>query len=344
MSREWVRLFAVLVAGVLGTAFFAGAEIGLISLDPLAIRSREAAPGRRRLMRLLTRRRGIIITSIIANNIFLVGTSVILTGLAERRWGEAATLPVTAILALVVFAFGEVLPKALFRRRPEPLMAMATVPILVAHLVLRPVSALAILVTAAMNPRRDEPGGARRRVTRDELRGLFAESSEAETSGVDARMIARIFRMRTTTARQVMIPLERVVMLPESATSADVLDTIRRGGPTRLPLFDRSRTRIIGLVNVFDVLYDETPAAHAAHYLRNVEFVERSRRVDELLVALRRTRSGMAVVVDPDGRALGIVTIEDLVEEIVGELADEHEVPARPAPALGTGTGGFSAG
>src|SRR5262245_49449153 len=114
MQADWSTLLAVAAAGACGTAFFAGTEIGLTSLDPLRIRSDAAAPGRRLLQRLLARRRGFIITTILGNNLFLVGTSVVMTSLAAERWGERSALPVTALLTLFIFLFGEMLPKAFF--------------------------------------------------------------------------------------------------------------------------------------------------------------------------------------------------------------------------------------
>jgi magnesium and cobalt transporter len=123
-----------------------------------------------------------------------------------------------------------------------------------------------------------------------------------------------------------MIPMNRAVALPAGTSCAAWREEVRRHGYTRMPVYETQRDRVVGVVNIFDLLYDPQPGDAVDAYVRQAPIVPDSKRIDRLLVELQKARHSMAVVVDEFGACRGIVTVEDIVEEIVGEMEDEHEV------------------
>jgi CBS domain containing-hemolysin-like protein len=165
--------------------------------------------------------------------------------------------------------------------------------------------------------------------TREELRVLVREAaSDDEAARREQRMLDSILDFRETVAREVMIPMSRIVALEQGAGCDAWRAAVRQHGYTRLPVYEEQRDRVVGLLNIFDLLYDPQPRPTIAAYVRPIPIVPDSKRIDHLLVELQKARTPMAVVVDEFGSCEGIVTVEDIAEEIVGEMADEHE----PAP------------
>jgi CBS domain containing-hemolysin-like protein len=151
-------------------------------------------------------------------------------------------------------------------------------------------------------------------------------------------MLQSILDFGKTTAREVMVPMPSVVSI-EGVTSADMLRaTLRRRGYTRIPVYERRVDRIVGVVNVFDVLLDPEGGKTMEEYMRPVTFVPETKRIDRLMVEMQRRGESIVVVVNEFGSCIGIVTMEDIIEEIMGELADEHEVGVKRIRSLGEGS------
>src|SRR5208282_2048553 len=141
----------------------------------------------------------------------------------------------------------------------------------------------------------------------------------------EQQMISRIFRFSRAEARKVMVPLVRVDAVPQDATLANAIEAVRRVGFSRLPVFRGRITDIVGVVHVFDLLEAPDLSHPVADVMRPVSYFPESMPLDEILVALQRTGENLAVIVDEYGGAAGIITVEDLLEEVVGEIEDEHD-------------------
>jgi len=131
----------------------------------------------------------------------------------------------------------------------------------------------------------------------------------------------------TTIAREVMVPVSEVTLLQETERSDAFLDLVRAEGFTRLPVYRERVDQIIGLVNVYDVLYDRERKSFIRTYVRPVRLIPDSKGIDDLFLEMQRERESLVVVVNEFGACIGIVTLEDIIEEIFGELSDEHEDP-----------------
>jgi putative hemolysin len=138
-------------------------------------------------------------------------------------------------------------------------------------------------------------------------------------------MISRIFRFSRADARKAMVPLVRVDAVPEEMSLERAIEVVRRVGYSRLPVFRRRITDIVGIVHVFDLLQAPDLSRPVREVTRPVSYFPESMPLDEVLVAIQRTGENLAVIVDEYGGAAGIITLEDLLEEVVGEIEDEYD-------------------
>lgn len=151
-------------------------------------------------------------------------------------------------------------------------------------------------------------------------------------------MLQSILDFGRTTAREVMVPMPLVISV-EKGTGVDMLKTlVRRQGFTRIPIFERRVDRVVGVVQIFDILLDSGKGDTVQDYMRPVTLVPETKRIDRLMGEMQRRGESMVVVVNEFGSCTGIVTIEDIVEEIMGEIADEHEVGVKRIRSLGERT------
>jgi len=151
------------------------------------------------------------------------------------------------------------------------------------------------------------------------------EPDEADVTTVEAEMIDKIFDLGDTTVREVMVPLVEVAMLHETATPADAIALIGQRGFSRIPIYAQRATDIVGVVTAMDLLKRGGEVASLGDLRRPVSYVPETKRIDDLLREMQRSRNHLAVVVDEYGGTAGVVTLEDILEEIVGEIQDEHD-------------------
>jgi len=151
------------------------------------------------------------------------------------------------------------------------------------------------------------------------------EPGEAEVTTQEAEMIDKIFDLGDTTVREIMVPLVEVAMLPETATTDDAIALVQRRGFSRIPIYRQRETNIVGVVGAMDILARGGEVARLTDLMRPPVYVPETKRIDDLLREMQRARNHMAVVVDEYGGSTGVVTLEDILEEIVGEIHDEHD-------------------
>jgi CBS domain containing-hemolysin-like protein len=151
------------------------------------------------------------------------------------------------------------------------------------------------------------------------------QPDEADVTTHEAQLIDKIFDLGDTTVREIMVPLVEVAMLPDTATPDDAIALVQRRGFSRIPIYHERETNIVGVVGAMDILARGGEATTLLELTRPPVYVPETKRIDDLLREMQRFRNHMAVVVDEYGGSIGIVTLEDIVEEIVGEIQDEHD-------------------
>ena len=241
--------------------------------------------------------------------------------------GGGAAVLVTACLTPLMLVFGEVIPKAVARERATGLILVLFPVVETLGKVLAPLTWGANwLVGRALALVGRQPTGARQFVSREELKLLLQmEPEEADVTVTEAEMIDKIFDLGETAVREVMVPLVDVAALPETASPGDAVRLIQERGFSRIPVFTDRVLNIVGVVTTMDLLNRGVDAPDLRALMRPATYVPETKRIDELLREMQKNRVQLAVVVDEYGGAVGIVTVEDIVEQIVGEIRDEHD-------------------
>lgn len=325
MSQYFVT-WTYVVISILGAAVFNGAEMGLLSVNRLRLRQavERGARGAALLQDLLARQEAFLATTLIAQNFFTVSGAAVATSLLEQRMGYAGALLAIVALTSAHVILAEIVPKAIFRQLADQLMPLLAPALRLAVALFSPVVA-----TFTAGYRLFLPGPRSLFVTREELLLLVKEASrEAGPRFRERKMLESVFDFSGTVAREVMIPLSELAIADEDAPAEAVLELVREHGHTRIPVYRHRPDRIAGFVNVFDILYDREPKPRVGDYRREIPIFPDSKRIDRLLRDLQARRVPMAAVVNEFGTIVGIVTVEDIIEEIMGELLDEHEEPA----------------
>jgi CBS domain containing-hemolysin-like protein len=251
-------------------------------------------------------------------------------------------------VAVFILICEHVVPVLIVRRNPERVLEALLPPFDAAARVVRPLtSALVRLITAEPRRERVEAAGAADSPEADQPREA-AESAEAEAAqtlieGEGRKLLQSIVEFGGTLVREVMTPRPDMVAIPADATVEDLRAIFREQEYSRFPVFSENLDNIVGIVFVKDLVTVEARDAELSALVRPATFVPETKRVAELLREFQRKQVQLAIVVDEYGGTAGLVTIEDLLEEIVGEIRDEYDVETEPVVDEGNGSYVFSA-
>ncbi|HEV2356728.1 MAG TPA: hemolysin family protein [bacterium] len=330
--------FAALGVLILCGAFFGAAETALFAANRMALRRlRDAGDRRARVAHRLLEDPGNLLTTLLAGNtIANVGSSVVATSIAlsllGRRTGELVAFVGATVLVLIL---GEIAPKTLAVRYADRFALRVAGPVRTVSLVLTPlVRLLSLAGTAIARPFGGAITPRAPLVTEDQLRFLVQVGEEEGVIEEEEReMIHSIFEFGDTLVREVMRPRVDIVAVPARATINEALGLVMEYGHSRIPVYEGNIDHVIGIVYVRDLL----PALRQGRLdqpvrevLRPAFFVPEAKKVDELFRELQRRKVSMAIVVDEYGGTAGLVTMEDLLEEIVGEIQDEYDLEEKP--------------
>ncbi|HDP35634.1 MAG TPA: HlyC/CorC family transporter [Candidatus Hydrogenedentes bacterium] len=316
---------AIFIACAILNAFLSGYETGFVSANLIRIRNMAEKERKISAMRLLAHYENparIITTLLIGANLSLViGT----TALTRELGPGMATIIATPVFVI----FAEIMPKSIFRHFPtrlivfffpvvrffEGMLAIITIPVAWA--------AQRFLMLG------DEEKGMRMFLTSlEDMRVLVDESHEQGTLDPDEHeMIHSVIDLQTQCANEVMVPRIQIQALPETATTQELKTMLIESGRTRLPVYSESIDHIVGVVNAFDVIKDASPGeSDIRRFIKPILHVPDSMKLDDVLKALRDAHQSMAIVTDEYGGTDGLITVEDILEEIFGEIHDEYDI------------------
>ncbi|HTR51933.1 MAG TPA: hemolysin family protein [Kofleriaceae bacterium] len=326
-------LVFVLVACVAAQAFFVAAEVALSACDRTALRARATGGASRAILveRMLHVPQVTLATTLVGANLAALVAVVVLAIQLVVRGESPLWAPVFVVPPLLVL--GHVVPKALVQAHADRFVDVIAGPLRLASYALRPivavVGAFAAALTRAVKTAREKAF-----VTRDEL-ALLIESEpvgdKPEISAEEREMIANVFELSEVKVGELMVPLSEVTALPEDTPVATAALEVADKQHSRMPVYKARLDDVVGVVHVFDILSKEgKTVADLAH---PPMYVPETMRASDLLVQLQSERQHLAIVVDEYGGAVGIVTIEDLLETIVGEIEDEYDTEPSPIKA-----------
>ncbi len=322
MSLEFVVIITAIF--LLFQAFFAGTEIALVSCDKIKMRA--LADGGSNSAKLVLKSfldiERFISTTLVGINLSLIINTILMTFFMQDRYGHRGEIYAILTLSPLIIIFGQVVPKAVFQKRGNTLVLWTIYPLWVATKIFSP---LLFLISIFVKGLLKLIGGTENRfITREELLHVIEGDETKIQRGYREKVIKRIFRFSETTTEEVMIPLIQVCALDENTPVKDAVRTIKETGHSRIPIYHERIDNIIGMLHAFDLLAAK-PDDSMKNFSHAPFYVPETKAVDELLDEMKRRRSGMAVVVDEYGGAVGVITIEDILEEVVGEIEDEYD-------------------
>ncbi len=339
METSAIALFAVFACSVLSHGLFAGYETGFVSCNPIRIRYLADNEGAKRAIHLLyfmDRPHLMLTMLLLGDNVStVIGTIAITRGLELLIAPGPIVLILSILIATPAFlVFSEIVPKSVFRTHPNRLSLLLIEPMRILYFILFPivipVSWLTSWVLRIV-------GGTERYLSplmssRDDVRSLVDETADQGAIEPEEReMIHSVIGLQDSRANEIMQPRIEVNALPLTATREELLTLSAETGHTRIPIYEDTIDQIVGIVNTYDILADTEPENPKwDRFLKPAQQVPDSIKLDDLLEQLKREKQHMAVVIDEYGGTDGIVTLEDILEEIFGEIEDEHDPEEKP--------------
>jgi putative hemolysin len=336
--------FEVVVLGLLllFSAFFSGSETALFAANRLRLRHlREEGNSRARVaMSLLEHPARLLSTILVGNSIANTAAAVVATATLVRLLGPGRGSVYAFVLAtILLLIFAEVTPKTVAARHADRLSLMAARPVQWISVVLAPINrVLSWLANLLVRPFGGHVHPDAPMVTEEEIQLLVRMGEEQGVLEKDEReMIRSIFEFGDTVVREVMVPRVDMVAVEADRSIDVILDVVRTQGHSRIPVYGETIDQIVGLVHVKDLLSgfrDGRLAGSVRDFTRPAYFVPETKRLDELFREMRRKKVHMAIAVDEYGGTAGLVTIEDVLEEIVGPIQDEYDTEEAPIKKL----------
>ncbi len=331
MDPSDVYQIIVLVVLLILSGVFSSAETALTTMNKIRIRSL-AEDGNKKAQNLLkiTEDTGKLLTAIlIGNNIVNLSASALTSTLAYSISGGGQLVAAgTGILTLLILIFGEITPKTLATLHAESLALFYSQPIGLFMKVMTPVIFIINgLAHGVLLLLRVDASARLESLTESELRTIVNASHEdGILEDEEKEMIHNVFDLGDAKAKDVMVPRVRVTFANVESTYHELLDIFREDKFTRLPVYAETTDDVIGTINMKDLLlFDNTKEFHITDIIREAYFTYEHKNISELLVEMRKSSFNIAIVLDEYGETAGLITLEDLLEEIVGEIHDEYD-------------------
>ena len=321
----WLIVLAITILIFL-SAFFASAEMAFVSVDRVRLRE-EVLKGNRNaklLEELLEKGDEVVSAIVVGNNLVNITASILAGALATHIFGNAGVGVATAIMTLVIIIFGEATPKAYGRDNYKFAIKVAKYLAFVRKIFYPLASAFTAISEAILK----FVGKEKRKevVTEKEIKVMLDLGVEQGTIEKDEKeLVEEVFDFDETKAIEVYVPKEEMVCLHENDKVKDLIKKAVETGYSRFPVYRENIDDIVGMVHVKDALMkdENTPIKEI---MRDILKITPNMKIDDVLREMQKRKVHMAVLQTKDGKTLGIVTLEDLIEEIFGEIRDEHDI------------------
>ena len=308
------------------SAFFSMSETALMSLSKIRVRHmvEEGVKGAKLVEKLIEDP-----NILIGNNIVNIGASSLATSIAVAKWGEGGVGIVTLGLTVIVLIFGEITPKSIAKQKSESVSLAVSKFINIVVKVLKPFIILFTGVASIFirllggDPKANEPF-----ITEEEIKTMVGVSEEEGVlEDVEKEMIFNVFDFADAQVKDVMVQRVDIIAVDLEASYDEVLDVIKKEQFSRIPVYNQTIDDIVGILNVKDLIMAEQDKEKfkVADYMREPNYTFEFKKIAELFKEMKKTRNHIAVVLDEYGGTVGIVTIEDLIEEVFGDIEDEYD-------------------
>ena len=322
------------------SSFFSMSETALMSLSKIRLRHMVEAgvPGAELVEKLTEDPNRLLGTILIGNNVVNIGASAMATVLATNIFGNGGVGIATGIMTILVLIFGEITPKSIAKQKSEAVALKVARPIEFLVIIFKPLVYIFTAISSMfIRILGGDPSEAKSFITHEEIKTMVGVSEkEGVLENDEKEMIFNVFEFADLQVKDVMIQRVDIVSLDKEASYDEVMDVIKNERFSRIPVYNQTIDNIIGVLNIKDLATIENLREdfNISKYIREPFYTFEFKKIVELFKEMKKTRNHIAVVLDEYGGTVGLVTIEDLVEEIVGEIEDEYDEEKNPVEVI----------
>lgn len=325
-----VKAILVLIFMVL-SALFSGLETGITTINKAWLRA-SVKKGKKLAQKLQEQLRNtnyILGVLLVGNNISNIVCSTLSASLAMSIFGEKGAVFSAVVVTLIIFIFCEIVPKTTFLRHSSTLTLLLVPLLSLFSFILKPIVFVVLSLSRALTSNFFPVARVKLpSVTKEELKYLISSRCREEgLSRDELLMISRSLDFFRSTVKEVMLPLAEMVAVPEDMSLKEIISLIKRTGYSRVPVYKERIDNPVGVIYFRDLLLPPPSAIVARDIMHPPFFVPEGKSLDSMLKDFQETHQEMAIVVDEYGSAVGLLTVEDLIEEIVGDIFDEYDQP-----------------
>ncbi len=318
----------IMIFCLIAEGFFSGSEIAVVSADRMKLRhdAAKGSEGAKLALAMLENPEWLLSTTLVGTNIAVVTNTTMATALMLDLFGPNASWLAIVLVAPLIWVFGEIVPKSVFQQRADVLTPRAIFILKFCSYLFYPIlavfSSLARLLGKLIGGNKDSQNPF---TLREQIQTMLQMSAnEGDIKPMEKDMIRRLFNFGETTAHEVMMPLIDVAVIERGANCGEARELAIKHSHARIPVCEERVDRIVGLLDILELL--GVPADQPIEpFIREISYVPATKGIQDLLLGMRQAGEQVTVVVDEFGGAEGIVSIEDILEEVVEEIQDEYD-------------------
>lgn len=331
-STENIFQIGLLAVLLLGSGFFSASETSLMSLSKIRIKymEEEGVKGAKLVSSLIEKSSDLLSSILVGNNIVNIAATSVSTSLFISIFGDGGVAVATAVMTVLVLIFGEITPKTIAANSPEKVAVAVSKPISVIMKITKPIVWVFNLLTGIIFKIMGiENDGVKPFITEEELKTMVNVSHEEGVLEMEEReIINNVFQFGDMQAKEAMIQRLDMVAVNIEDSYDEIIELFKNEKLSRLPVYQDSIDDIVGILNIKDIIFlsdEEIEHFNIKDYVREAFFTYEFKKITQLLEEMKKEKSQMAIVVDEYGGTAGLLTIEDLVEVIVGDIDDEYD-------------------
>ena len=331
-STENVLQIVLLVFLLAGSAFFSASETALMSLSKIRIRymEDEGVKGAKLVASLIEKSSDLLSSILVGNNIVNIAATSVSTALFMSIFGSQGVAIATAVMTVLVLIFGEITLKTIAANSPEKVALLVSKPINLIMKIVKPLVWVFNLLTGVIFKLMGiDNDGVKPFITEEELKTMVNVSHEEGVLEMEEReIINNVFQFGDMQAKEAMVQRLDMVAVNIEDSYDEIIEMFKSEKLSRLPVYEESIDDIVGILNVKDIIFlsdEEIENFDIKDYIREAFFTYEFKKITQLLEEMKKEKSQMAIVVDEYGGTAGLLTIEDLVEVIVGDIDDEYD-------------------
>ena len=331
-STANILQIGLLVVLLLGSGFFSASETSLMSLSKIRIRymEEEGVKGAKLVSSLIEKSSDLLSSILVGNNVVNIAATSVSTSLFINIFGDGGVAIATAVMTVLVLVFGEITPKTIAANSPEKVAVVVSKPISIIMKITKPIVWVFNLLTGIIFKIMGiDNDGVKPFITEEELKAMVNVSHEEGVLEMEEReIINNVFQFGDMQAKEAMIQRLDMVAIDIEDSYDEIIELFKSEKLSRLPVYQESIDDIVGILNIKDIIFlsdEEIENFDIKDYVREAFFTYEFKKITQLLEEMKKEKTQMAIVVDEYGGTAGLLTIEDLVEVIVGDIDDEYD-------------------